>query len=86
MFDTTTKKKNGESVSKVGKKTDYVQRHNITGVQVVSVHCIDCICSIINGFFVIVISVVAICCVKDVIVIVNDIDDKEKTRLKQQQQ
>ncbi len=44
MFDTPTKKKNGKSVSKVGKKTDYVQSRNITGVQVISVHCIDYIC------------------------------------------
>ena len=71
MLDTPTEK-NGKSVSKVGKKTDYVQSRNITGVQVVSVHCIDCIRLIVDGFFVIVISVIAVCCVKDVVVIVND--------------
>ncbi len=83
MFDTPTKKKNGKLVSKVEKKMDYVQSRNITGVQVVSVHCIDCIHSIIDRFFVIVISVVTVCCVEDVVVIVNVVDDKEKTCLKQ---
>ncbi len=86
MFDTPTKKKNGKSVLKVEKKMDYVRSCNITGVRVISVHCINCIRSIVDGFFVIVISIVAVCCVKDVVVIVNDIDDKEKTRLKQRQQ
>ena len=61
---------------------EYVRSHNITGVQVVSVHCIDCIRSIVDRFFVIIISVVAVCCVKDAIIIVNNVEDKEKTRLK----
>jgi hypothetical protein len=65
---------------------DYVQSRNITDVRVVSVHCINCICSIVDEFFVIVIFVVAVCCVEDVVVIVNNVDDKEKTRLKQRQQ
>ncbi len=65
---------------------EYVRSHNITGVQVVSVHCIDCIRSIVDRFFVIIISVVAVCRVEDVVVIVNNIDNKEKTSLKQQQQ
>jgi hypothetical protein len=86
MFNTPTKKNNGKLLSNVRKKTDYVRSRNITGVQVVSVHYIDCIRLIINGFFVIVISVVAVCRVEDVVVIVNDIDNKEKTRLKRQQQ
>ncbi len=55
-------------------------------VRVVSIHCINCIRSIVDGFFVIVISVVAVCCVKDIVVIVNDVNNKEKTRLKQWQQ
>ncbi len=76
------KKKNGKSISKIEKKTDYVQSRNITGVQVISIHCIDCIRSIVDGFFVIVISVLAVCRVKDVVVIANDVDNKEKTQLK----
>jgi hypothetical protein len=64
-------------------KKDYIRSCNITGVQVISVHCIDCIRSIVDRFFVIVISVVAVCCVEDVIVNVNNIENKEQTRLKQ---
>ena len=86
MFDTPTKKKNGKSLSKVGEKKDYIQSCNITGVRVISVHCIDCIHSIVNGFFVIVISIVAVCCVADVVVNINNVDVKEKTHLKQQHQ
>jgi hypothetical protein len=40
----------------------------------------------VDGLFIIFISVVAVCCVADVVVNVNDIDIKEKTHLKQQQQ
>jgi hypothetical protein len=83
MFDTPTKKKNGKLLSKVGTKNDYIRSCNITGVQVISIHCIDCIRLILGGLFVIVISVVPVCCVKDIVVNVNDVDDKEKTRLKQ---
>ncbi len=58
------------------KKKDYIQSCNITGVRVISVHCIDCIRLIVDRFFVIVISVVAVCCVEDVVVNVNDVEDK----------
>ncbi len=80
------KKKNGNSLSKVRKKNDYIQSCNITGVLVISVHCIDCIHSIVDELFVIVIFVVAVCCVEDIVVNVNNVDDKEKTRLKWWQQ
>ncbi len=64
------------------KKPDFVRSFNTAGVRVVSVHCIDCIRSIVDGLFVIVISVVAVCCVTDVVVNVDIIDVKEKTHLK----
>ncbi len=86
MFNTPTKNKNGKLLSKVGKKTDFVRSFNTAGVRVVSVHCIDCIYSIVDGLFVIVISIVAVCCVADVVINVNNIDVKEKTHLKQRQQ
>ncbi len=86
MFDTPTKNKNGKSLSKVGKKNRLVQSFNTAGVQVIFVHCIDCIRLIINGLFVIVISVVAVCCVADVVINVDDFDVKEKIHLKRQQQ
>ncbi len=82
MFNTPTKKRMVSRFQRLEKETDYVQNRNITGVRVVSIHCINCIRSIVDGFVVIVISVVAVCCVEDIVVIVNDVDDKEKTRLK----
>jgi hypothetical protein len=85
MFNTPTKKRMVSRFQRLEKK-DYIQSCNITGVWVISVHCIDCIRSIVDGFFVIIISVVAVCCVKDVVSNVNDINDKEKTRLKWRQQ
>ncbi len=81
MFGTPTKKRMVNHFRRLKKKV-YIQSCNITGVRVISVHCIDCICSIVDGFFVIVISVIAVCCVKDVVVNINDVDDKEKTCLK----
>ena len=68
------------------KKKDYIQSCNITGVRVISVHCIDCICSIVDGLFVITISVSTVCCVADIVVNVDNVDVKEKTHLKRQQQ
>ncbi len=83
MFNTPTKNKNGKSLSKVEKKPDFVQSFNTAGVRVVSIHCIDCIRLIDDGRFVILISIVAVCCVADVVVNVNNIDIIEKTHLKQ---
>ncbi len=82
MFDTPTKNKSGKLLSKDGKKTNFVRSFNTAVVQVVSVHCIDCIRLIVDGLFVIVISVVAVCCVTDILVNVDIIDVKEKTHLK----
>jgi hypothetical protein len=86
MFDTPTKNKNGKLLSKVGKKTNFVRSFNTAGIQVVSVHCINCIRSIVDGLFVIVISVVAVCCVADIVVNVDNVSVKKKTHFKQQQQ
>ncbi len=85
MFDTPTKKRMVSCFWRL-KKKDYIQSCNITGVWVISIHCINCIRSIVNGLFVIVISAIAVCCVKDVVVNDNEVNDKEKTRLKQRQQ
>ncbi len=85
MFDTPTKKRMVSCFQRL-KKKDYIQSCNITGVWVISVHCIDCIHLIVDGFFVIVISVITVCCVKDVVINVNNVDNKEKTHLKWQQQ
>jgi hypothetical protein len=82
MFNTPTKNKNGKLLLKVEKKTNFVRSFNTAGVRVVSIHCINCIRSIVDGLFVIVISVVTVCCVADVVVNVNNVDDKEKTHLK----
>ena len=86
MFNTPTKNKNGKSLSKVGKKNDFVQSFNTAGVRVVSVHCIDCIRLIVDGIFVIVISVIAVCCVADFVFNIDDVDVKEKTHRKPWQQ
>jgi hypothetical protein len=60
------------------KKTDFIQSFNTAGVRVVSVHCIDCIRLIVDGLFVIVISVIAVCCVAEFVVNVDDIDVKKR--------
>jgi hypothetical protein len=85
MFDTPTKNKSGKLLSKVGKKTDFVQSFKTASVQVVSVHCINCIHSIVDRLLVIVISIVTVCCVADVIIKVNDVDVNVKTHLKRRQ-
>ncbi len=83
MFITPTKNKNGKLLLKVGiKKTNFVQSFNTAGVRVVSVYCIDCIPLIVDELFVIIISVVAVYCVADVVVDIDNIDVKEKTHLK----
>ncbi len=76
MFDTPTKNKNGKSLLKVEKKTNFIRSFNTADVRVVSVHCIHCIRLIVDGLFVIVISVVAVCCVADVVINVKDVDVK----------
>jgi hypothetical protein len=83
MFDTPTKIKHGKSLLMVGKKTFFVQSVKAACLQVVSVYCIDCIWLIVDGFFVVVISIVAVCCVIDVFVNVDEVNAKEKTCFKQ---
>ncbi len=82
MFNTPLKNKNGKLLLKVEKKTDFVQSFDTAGVRVVSIHCIDCIRLIMDGLFVIIISVVAVCCVADTVVNVDNINVKVKTHLK----
>ncbi len=86
MFNTPTKNKNGKLLLKVEKKNNFIRSFNTASVRVVSVHCINCIRSIIDGLFIIVISVVAVCCVTDVVVNIDDVNVKEKTHLKRRQQ
>ncbi len=49
MFDTPTKKRMVSCFRRLEKK-DYIQSCNITGVRVISVHCIECIRLIVDGF------------------------------------
>ncbi len=57
-----------------------------TSREVVSVYWINCIQSIVDGFFVVVVAIivaiVAVCCIADVFVNVDEVDAKEKTPFK----
>ncbi len=68
-------------------KKKIVQIDEATSREVVSVYWINCIQSIVNGFFVvivaIIVAIVAVCCIADVFVNVNEVDAKEKTPFKQ---
>ncbi len=86
MFNTPTEKKNGELLLKVGKKrtTSEVVISPVFESSLSTASTVSAQSSM--DFFVIVISVVAVCCVKDIVVNVNNVNDKKKTRLKQWQQ
>jgi hypothetical protein len=83
MFNTPTEKKNGELLLKVGKKrtTSEVVISPVFESSLSTASTVSAQSSM--DFFVIVISVVAVCCVKDIVVNVNNVNDKKKTRLKQ---
>ncbi len=90
IFDTPTKNIHGKLLLSIMDKKKIVLIVEATSREVVSVYWIDCIQSIINGFFVIVVAIivaiVAVCCIADVFVNVNEVDAKEKTPFKQWQQ
>jgi hypothetical protein len=67
-----------------------VQIVEATSREVVSIYCVDYIQSIIDGFFVVVVAIivaiVAVCCIADVFVNVNEVDAEEKTPFKRRRQ
>jgi hypothetical protein len=67
-------------------KKKIVQIVKATSREVVSVYWIDCIQSIVDGLFFIVVSIivaiVAVCCIADVFVNLNEVDAEEKTPFK----
>ncbi len=87
IFDTPTKIKHGKSLLLIMDEKKIVQIVKATSREVVSVYWIDCIQSIVDGFFVVVVdiivAIVAVCCIADVFVNINEIDAKGKTPFKQ---
>ncbi len=87
IFDTPTKIEHGKSLLSIMDKKIIVQTFEATSREVVSVYWIDCIQSIVDGFFVVVIAIivaiVAVCCIADVFVNVDEVDAEEKTPFKQ---
>jgi hypothetical protein len=67
-------------------KKKIVQIVEATSREVVSIYWIDCIQSIIDGFFVVVVAIivaiVAVCCIAEVFVNVDEVDAEEKTPFK----
>ncbi len=86
IFDTPTKIKHGKSLLSIMDKKKTVQIVEATSREVVSVYWINCIQSIVNGFFVlivaIIVAIVTVCCIADVFVNVDEVDAKEKTPFK----
>ncbi len=87
IFDTPTKIKHSKLLLSIMDKKKIVQIVKATSREVVSVYWIDCIQSIVDGFFVVVVAIivaiVAVCCIADVFVNVNEVDAEEKTPFKQ---
>ncbi len=67
-------------------KKKIVQIVEATSCEVISVYCVDCIQLIVDGFFVvivaIIIAIVAVCCIADVFVNLNEVDAEEQTPFK----
>jgi hypothetical protein len=67
-------------------KKKIVQIVEATSCEVVFVYWIDCIQLIVDGVFVVVVAIivaiVAVCCIADVFVNVNEVNAKEKTPFK----
>ncbi len=86
IFDTPTKIKHGMSLLLIMDEKKIVQIVKATSCEVVSVYWINCIQSIVDGFFInvvaIIVAIVAVCCIPDVFVNVNEVDAKEKTPFK----
>ncbi len=87
IFDTPTKIKHGKSLLSIMDKKKIVQIVKATSREVVSVYWIDCIQLIVDRFFIVVVAIivaiVAVCCIADVFVNVDEFDAKEKTPFKQ---
>ena len=87
IFDTPTKIKHGKLLLSIMDEKKIVQIVKATSREVVSVYWINCIQSIVDGFFVVVIAIivaiVAVCCIADVFVNVDEVDAEEKTPFKQ---
>jgi hypothetical protein len=87
IFDTPTKIKHNKSLLSIMDKKKIVQIVEVTSREVVSVYWIDCIQSIVDGFFVVVVAIivaiVAVCCIADFFVNINKVDAEEKTPFKQ---
>ncbi len=90
IFDTPTKIKQGKSLLLIMDEKKIVQIVKATSREVVSVYWIDCIQSIVDWFFDVVIAIiaaiVAVCCIADVFINVDEVDAKEKTPFKQWRQ
>jgi hypothetical protein len=86
IFDTPTKIKHGKSLLSIMDKKKIVQIVEATSREVISVYWIDCIQSIVDGFFVVVVAIivaiVAVCFIADIFVNINEVNAKEKTPLK----
>ncbi len=86
IFDTPTKIKHGKSLLLIMEGKKIVQIVEATSREVISVYWIDCILSIVDGFFVVVVAIivtiVAVCCIADVFVNVDEVDAEEKTPFK----
>jgi hypothetical protein len=86
IFDTPTKIKHSKSLLLIMDGKKIVQIVKATSCEVVSVYWINCIQSIVDGFFVavvdIIVTIVAVCCIADVFVNVDEVDAKEKTPFK----
>jgi hypothetical protein len=87
IFDTPTKIKHGKLLLLITDKKKIIQIVEATSREVVSVYWIDCIQLIVDGFFVvgitIIVAIVAVCCIADVFVNVDEVDANEKTPFKQ---
>ncbi len=87
IFDTPTKIKHGKSLLSIMDEKKIVQIVEATSREVVSVYWINCIQLIVDEFFVVVVAIivaiVAVCCITDVFVNVDEVDTKEKTPFKQ---
>jgi hypothetical protein len=86
IFDTPTKIKHGKSLLLIMDEKKIAQIVKATSREVISVYWIDCIQSIVDGFFVVVVTIivaiVAVCCIADIFVNVNEVVAKEKTPFK----
>jgi hypothetical protein len=86
VFDTPTKTKHGKSLLSIMDKKKIVQIVKAISREVVPVYWINCIQSIVDGCFVVVVAIIvaiiAVCCIADVFVNVNEVNAKEKTPFK----